>query len=465
MLKMDEATIEQRYVLLVATLSSFLTPFMASSINLAIPAIGSEFHAPAVVLNWIVTAYLLASATFLVPFGRLADLYGRKKVFLIGTAIYTMLSLFSGLARSGEILLVLRVFQGIGGAMIFGTGPALLTSVFPIHERGKVLGLNIAAVYTGLSLGPVVGGFLTYQIGWRSIFFLNFILGLVVLVVTVTRLKGEWRGARGEKFDLGGAVLYSVSLAALMTGMATLKTFAAASWIFFLGVAGLLGFIGWELRSSHPVLNLRLFRNVVFAFSNLAALINYSATFGVSFLLSLYLQLVKGFNPQTAGFILLAQPVLMAVFSPFAGRLSDRVEPRLVASLGMFLNFVGLAFFAVLKESTALLFIIGELMLMGLGFALFSSPNTNAVMSAVEKKYYGVASATLGTMRLLGQAFSMSLITLLFALYLNNMKLTLTAAPMLLKSIHMAFGVSAVLCAAGVFASLARGRLREKEEA
>lgn len=461
---MDKANTEQRYVLLVATLSSFLTPFMGSSVNLAIPAIGVEFHAPAVMLNWIVTAYLLASAVFLVPFGRLADLHGRKKVFLAGIVVYTMLSLFCGLARSGEALLAFRVIQGIGGAMIFGTGVAILTSVFPPDERGKVLGLNTAAVYTGLSLGPVAGGFLTHQLGWRSIFFLNFVLGLVILLVAVIRLKGEWRGAGGEKFDSGGAVLHSVSLAALMTGLATVKTAAAAPWLFFLGVAGLLGFIAWELHFAQPVLNLRLFRNLVFAFSNLAALINYSATFGVGFLLSLYLQLVKGFTPQTAGFILLAQPVLMALLSPFAGRLSDRVEPRLVASLGMFLNFLGLVLFALLNEATALFWIVAELVLMGIGFALFSSPNTNAVMSAVEKRYYGVASATLGTMRLVGQALGMSLITLIFALYLGDAKLTPAAAPLLLKSMQAAFGIAAALCAAGVFASLARGRLRERGE-
>jgi EmrB/QacA subfamily drug resistance transporter len=373
------ATAERRYVLLVATLSSFLTPFMASSINLAIPAIGAEFHAPAVVLNWIVTSYLLASAVFLVPFGRLADLYGRKRVFLVGTGVYALLSLFSGLARSGELLLVCRVFQGIGGAMIFGTGVAILTSVFPVQERGRALGLNTAAVYTGLSLGPIIGGFLTHQVGWRSIFFVNFVLGLVVFFATVTGLKGEWRGARGEKFDLGGAVAYSLSLAAVMVGISTARTLGAASWLFFLGVAGLLGFVGWELRLPHPVLDLRLFRNLVFAFSNLAALINYSATFGVSFLLSLYLQVVKGLDPQRAGFVLLAQPVVMAFLSPFAGRLSDRVEPRLVASLGMFLNFVGLVLFALLRAATALPAVVGELLLMGVGFALFSSPNTNAV--------------------------------------------------------------------------------------
>lgn len=447
----------KNYVLLVATLSAFLTPFMSSSINLAVPAIGREFHLEALMLNWIVTCFLLASAVFLLPFGRVADLYGRKKVFLAGIIIYTVLSLFSGLATSGEMLILFRILHGIGGALIFGTGVAILTSVFPPTERGRVLGLNVAAVYTGLSLGPVVGGFLTHQLGWRYIFFLNFLLGLIVVFTTLFKLKGEWREARGEKFDLVGAVLYSLSMMALMYGIATVNSVPHARWVLLLGVVLLVWFIRQELRYRYPLLNLNLFRNVVFAFSNVAALINYSATFAVGFLLSLYLQVVKGLDAQTAGFILLAQPVLIAILSPLAGRLSDRVEPRLIASLGMALTFVGLFLFIFLNRTTSLWVVIGNLVFLGIGFALFSSPNTNAVMSSVEKRYYGVASATLGTMRLVGQALSMALVTLFFTLYLKGTVIAPASAPLLLKSMHISFIIFAILSAAGVFASLARG--------
>ncbi|WP_165859240.1 MFS transporter [Desulfofundulus salinus] len=453
----------KKYVLLAATLASFLTPFMGSAVNLAVPAIGREFHLEALMLNWIVTSYLLASSVFLLPFGRAADLYGRKKVFLAGIITYTLLSLLSGLATSGEMLILFRILHGIGGAMIFGTGVAILTGVFPPQERGKVLGINVAAVYTGLSLGPVVGGFLTHQLGWRYIFLLNFLLGLIVVLVTVFKLKGEWRDGRGEKYDPAGAVLYSLGMTALMYGIAAVNSAPHAPWVLLLGVVLLASFIRQELRYRYPLLNLNLFRNLVFAFSNLAALIHYSATFAVGFLLSLYLQVVRGLDAQTAGFILLAQPILMALLSPLAGRLSDRVEPRLLASLGMALSFAGLFLFSLINKTTPLWTIMGYLVLLGIGFALFSSPNTNAVMSAVEKRYYGVASATLGTMRLVGQALSMALVTFFFGLYLKGTAITPAASPLLLKSMHISFLLFAVLCAGGVFFSLARGEVREKE--
>nr|WP_027356962.1 MFS transporter [Desulfofundulus thermocisternus] len=453
----------KKYVLLAATLASFLTPFMGSAVNLAIPAIGREFHLDALMLNWIVTSYLLASSVFLLPFGRAADLYGRKKVFLAGIITYTLLSLLSGLATSGEMLILFRILHGIGGAMIFGTGVAILTGVFPPRERGKVLGINVAAVYTGLSLGPVVGGFLTHQFGWRYIFYLNFLLGLIVVLVTVFKLKGEWRDVRGEKYDPAGAFLYTLGMAAFMYGIASANASTYARWVLALGLVLLALFIRQELRYPYPLINLNLFRNLVFAFSNLAALIHYSATFAVGFLLSLYLQVVRGLDAQTAGFILLAQPVLMALLSPLAGRLSDRVEPRLLASLGMALSFAGLFLFSLINKTTPLWVIMGNLVLLGIGFALFSSPNTNAVMSAVEKRYYGVASATLGTMRLVGQALSMALVTLFFGFYLKGRAIIPAASPLLLKSMHISFLLFAVLCAGGVYFSLARGEVREKE--
>ncbi|SHJ05369.1 MFS transporter [Desulfofundulus thermosubterraneus] len=460
---MDDTRDLKKYVLLAATLASFLTPFMGSAVNLAIPAIGREFHLDALMLNWIVTSYLLASSVFLLPFGRAADLYGRKKVFLAGIITYTLFSLLSGLATSGEMLILFRILHGIGGAMIFGTGVAMLTGVFPPQERGKVLGINVAAVYTGLSLGPVVGGFLTHQLGWRYIFYLNFLLGLIVVLVTVFKLKGEWRDVRGEKYDPAGAFLYTLGMAAFMYGIASANASTYARWVLALGLVLLALFIRQELRYPYPLINLNLFRNLVFAFSNLAALIHYSATFAVGFLLSLYLQVVRGLDAQTAGFILLAQPILMALLSPLAGRLSDRVEPRLLASLGMALSFAGLFLFSLINKTTPLWVIMGNLVLLGIGFALFSSPNTNAVMSAVEKRYYGVASATLGTMRLVGQALSMALVTLFFGFYLKGRAITLAASPLLLKSMHISFLLFAVLCAGGVYFSLARGEVREKE--
>ncbi len=448
----------QRPALLIASLASFLTPFMGSAVNLALPLMAREFAMDAVMLSWVASSFLLSAAMFLVPFGRLADIHGRKKIFTCGVAIFTFASLLTAAAVSGAMLIAMRILQGFGSAMIFGTGVAILTSVFPPGERGKALGINSAAVYLGLSLGPFFGGFLTQHLGWRSLFLINLPVG-VLLIVLVQRLQGEWAEARGEKFDLPGAFIYVAALTAIMLGFSLLPAGPGAV-LLVAGLGGLFAFTKWERQTPSPVLRMQLFTNTVFAFSNLAALIHYSATFALTFLLSLYLQYVKALPPQSAGFILVAQPVMMTVFSPIAGRLSDRIEPRLVASFGMLLSAAGLFLFTFLQESSTLPFLVAGLLLLGLGFALFSSPNTNAVMSAVDKRFYGIASGTLGTMRLTGQMLSMGIATLIFAIYLGRVQIAPANYPLFMKSMRSAFTIFSLLCLAGTFASLARGKVR-----
>ena len=450
----------KRAALLVAVFAAFLTPFMVSSINIALPALGAEFGMGAVALSWVPTSYLLAAAIFLVPFGRLADIYGRKKMFGWGIWIFTLSSLLLVFSPSSAVLIAFRILQGFGSAMIFGTGMAIITSVFPPAERGRVLGINVAAVYLGLSLGPFVGGFLTQQFGWRSIFLATVPVGFFVIYLLGTKLKGEWAEARGEKFDLPGSVIYGASLLMLMYGLSLLPA-ATGVWLILAGFFGIIVFIWWETRAASPVLNMNLFiGNPAFAFSNLAALINYSATFAVMFLLSLYLQYIKSFTPQQAGSILVFQPVMMTLFSPMAGKLSDRIEPRIVASLGMAFAALGLFLFTFLTPETSILFIIAGLVLLGFGFALFSSPNTNAVMSSIEKRFYGVGSATLGTMRLIGQMLSMGIAMVIFAVHIGGARITPEYYPLFLKSVKTAFSIFAVLCFCGIFASLARGKVR-----
>jgi EmrB/QacA subfamily drug resistance transporter len=456
---MNDTSIK-RSALLVATLASFLTPFMVSSINIALPAISGEFHMSAVLMSWVPTSYLLSAAMFLVPFGRLADIHGRKKVFACGMWIFTLTSLLLAFSPSAAVLLTLRVVQGFGSAMIFGTGMAILTSVFPAAERGRVLGINVAAVYLGLSLGPVLGGFLTHQFGWRSIFLANVPPGVMVIYFVTTKLKLEWAEAKGEKFDYAGALLYAVTLVALMYGLSLLPALQGV-WFILAGVAGIAAFVVWDAKSKSPLLNMNLFfNNPTFAFSNVAALINYSATFAVTFLISLYLQYLKGFTAQHAGMVLISQPVVMAAFSPLAGRLSDKIEPRVVASIGMGFSAAGLYMFTFIDPDTHLGFIITGLMLLGFGFALFSSPNTNAVMSSIEKRFYSVGSATLGTMRLIGQMLSMGITMVLFGLSIGNASITPGYYQVFLTSMRTAFMLFAALCVGGIFASLARGKVR-----
>jgi MFS family permease len=344
--------------------------------------------------------------------------------------------------------------------MIFSTGMAILTSVFPPGERGRALGLTVAAVYTGLSIGPPVGGAITQHLGWRWIFHANFGMGLVVLWIVLVRLRGEWKVDGARRYDLAGAVLYGAGLACALYGLATLNASTRGGPILAGGAVLLAGFVLRELRFPEPLLDLGLFRNGVFAFSNLAALIHYSATFGVALVLSWYLQGVRGLDPQTAGLVLLCQPVMMALVSPLAGRLSDRFEPRLIASAGMAITCVGVFLLAPLHRHTPVPWVMADLLFIGFGYAFFSSPNTNAIMSSVERSRYGVASAAVGTMRLIGQATSMAIVTFLFALYLKGGSGPAMPVPELLKSQRTCYLLFGVLCFAGVFASLARGRVR-----
>jgi EmrB/QacA subfamily drug resistance transporter len=448
-------------VLLVATTASFIFPFMVSTVNIALPSLGKELSLNTVTLGWIATAYLLSSAALLVPFGRIADIYGRKKIFVYGMGIFTFSSLLSGLANSATTLIAWRVLQGIGGAMFGGTAVALLTTVFPAKERGKVLGIIVAASYLGLSLGPLLGGALTQHLGWRSIFFLGAILGSLVIGVVLWKLKGEWTGAKGERFDFTGSVIYVLGLVALVYGFTLLPAMSGTGLIIG-GAIGLAAFARWEMRTESPVLDISLFKNSkAFAFSNLAALINYGATYAVTFLISLYLQYLKEFSPGSAGLILVAMPAVQAIFSPLTGRLSDRIEPRLIASAGMVLNTAGLVLFIFLDEETSLKLIIGNLILIGFGYALFVSPNTNAIMSSAPKTAYGVASATLATMRQVGMVLSMGIAMLMFALYeVGRVQITPQYYSLFQQSMRTSFIIFAILCFAGIFASLARGKVR-----
>lgn len=449
----------KRSTLIVASLSSFMTPFMGSSINIALPSIEKKFEMDAVLLSWVATSYLLAAATSLVPFGRLADIYGRKKTFAWGIVAFTATSLLCAVSTSGHMLILFRVFQGVGSAMIFATGIAILTSVFPPSERGKALGFNVAAVYLGLSFGPFLGGFLTQHFTWRSVFLINIPFGIVIVTLVWWKLKGEWAEAKGETFDAFGALVYALAIIGIMYGISLLPAFKSILFIFG-GLVGTVVFVKWESRAKYPVFHLGLFKeNKTFAFSNLAALINYSATFAVTFLLSLYLQRIKVLSPQTTGLILVAQPIVMALFSPLAGRLSDRIEPRIVASLGMSLTVAGLVPFIFLKQSSSLASILVSLIVLGFGFALFSSPNTNAIMGSVNKRFYGLASGSVGTMRLMGMMISMGIATLVFALYIGRVQITVEHYPTFMVSVRVAFGIFSLLCMGGVFASLARGNI------
>lgn len=452
-------------LLAAATLAAFLMPFMGSAVNVALPAISAAFSMSALSVSWVASAFLLAAAMVLVPAGRLADLIGRKRIFLTGAVIFAAGSLVCIGSPNQGVFIALRAVQGVGAAMTFSTGTAMLISAYPPEIRGKILGINIAGVYIGLTIGPFVGGLLVQHLGWESIFIFTALLGALVAALAMGIGTQPDATASGEAFDWPGATLYAVALFSLMYGFSVLPSLAAAVWIAA-GVVCLVFFIRQQSINPFPLINIRLFKgNRVFAFSNLAALINYCATFAITFILSLYLQHVKMLTPFQAGMVLVVEPLLQALFSPLAGRLSDRYEPRVIASVGMLLTVIGLISLTWMETDTPLTHIVTSLAVLGVGFAFFSSPNVNAIMSSVENRYYGVASATLATMRMLGQMLSMGIAMLVFAVIIGDQSLSFETGRLLISSGRLIFGVLAATCFFGIFASLARGRVHKRQPA
>jgi MFS family permease len=314
-------------------------------------------------------------------------------------------------------------------------------------------------VYLGLSLGPPVGGWIVGEFGWRPVFWMSAILCALALWLTLKYVRHEWKEAAGERFDLTGAVAYALAVVALMYGLSALPSSRGA---ISLGVAaaGMALFVRWETTAPAPLMDVRLLRdNRVFAFSNLAALINYAATFAVGFLLSLFLQYVKALTPQQAGLVMMSQPVMQALFSPVAGRLSDRVEPRLIASAGMTLTAAGLGLLSFLGARSSLPHIGASLLVLGVGFGLFSSPNTSAVMGSVDRRQFGLASAMIGTMRMLGQMFSMGMAALVIALFVGHNTIGAGNQEAFVRGSRLLLGGFAVLSILGIFASMARGKI------
>jgi MFS family permease len=353
------------------------------------------------------------------------------------------------------VLLISRAFQGIGSGITFNIIIAILTSVYPSNERGKALGISTAGTYIGLTFGPLIGGFMTERFGWQSIFLLTACFSLIVLLLVFLSLKGEWREARGEKFDTSGALVYCVAIALFMYGFSVLPTVPGIA-LLLAGAAGLLYFVRRELRLTSPLLDFRLFKNNrVFLFSNTATLINYMATFALTFLLSLYLQYIKGFSPGMAGLVMITSSVPMTICTPLAGRLSDKIEPRLVASAGQALNCVALALLIFLGNGTPIWYIILALVLYGIGNGFFASPNTNAIMGSVEKKTLGVASGTVATMRTGGMMLSMGVMMILFTIYIGQAEITLPYYPQFLSSVRVGFTVFTALCIGGAAAQMA----------
>jgi MFS family permease len=350
-----------------------------------------------------------------------------------------------------------RFAQGIFTAAIYATQMAIVSSVFAPARRGQVIGLTISSIYFGLTAGPALAGWLLEASGWRACMLVQVPFAIVALIVARARVEGEWRGEARAPLDIAGTLVYMLALSALLAGSSLLP--GTLAWgLVALGGAAAIAFVLIERKVSHPIFDLNLFfTNRVFGLSCLASFLMYVATYANVVLVALYLQYLKAMPPGQAGLIMMAQPLAMALCSPLAGKLSDRVEPRVLASLGMVLTVIGLAMLALLTPQSSLATLITALAIVGVGFGLFSAPNTNAIMGSVDKRHYGSANSKVATMRLLGQMCSMGVIAIAFALLLGPVAITPERYPALQAALRLSYLIAVALCVPAIFLSLARG--------
>ena len=354
-----------------------------ASVNIAIPDLAAELHANAKMVSWLPTIFLLANVALMLPFGKLADNYGRKRIYSYGLVLNILSSTMCALAFNMEWLLFWRFMQGAAAAMIFGTGVAILTSVTPAEKRGFALGIAAACVYIGLTVAPAVGGWLTELWGWRSVFLFQVPLVIMLLLLIKLRMHGEWKNERKAKFDWRGSGIFIIASTCLVFGLSQLPSIIG---IVLLSVAliAMVLFVVHQSKRDQPLIRVQMFKESrVFSMSLVTSLLMYASNYPLTFLLSLYLQYVKGFSPSESGQIILLQALAMAFLAPLSGRLSDKVQPRLLATLGCSIVACGFFILSRMDIDTQAWYIGSSLLLIGIGFGLFSTPNNNAIMGAV----------------------------------------------------------------------------------
>ncbi len=464
----------KQIVLGIVSVGTFMVSLDGSILNIAIPVISTDLQASFELVQWIPIIYLLVMAITLIGFGRLADLRGRKNYFFFGLALFTSASFLCMLATSGIMLIIFRLIQGTGSAFIAANSPSMITETFSPRETGKAMGTYVAAIYLGLVAGPVLGGLLVQGFTWRAIFAINLPIGTILFIIGYFKIKPLEPAVKNETFDILGTAIFGISLASLLLGLSLANTLGWLSLIiltfFIISIIGFIFFILIERKTKFPMLNLNLFRhNRIFAAANSAALINYIATMGVSFLLSIYLQSILKFPPAIAAFLLVPTTITMALFSLLSGRLSDRIGTRIPCTLGM--SIMAFGYFALILTIMYLpiIYIIISQFIIGVGIGLFSSPNQTAIMKSVEKRDLGIAAGTLSTMRVMGQSISIALLSAILLLFIPSSVLNAIldqisiSVPPITKvefemGMHTAFVVSAILCMFGAITSLVRGK-------
>ena len=443
---------KKNLLLFICTVLSFFTVFAVNAVTIVIPSIATEFHMSNIVQNWVTITFLLVVAVLSVPAGQISAKYGLKKVTIISVVLFIIISIANVLVTSQEQFLACRLILGIALSFINVTSMAMIVNAFPPEERGKALGINITGVYVGLSLSPVIGGILNYNLGWRSVVLFGVPFLFVILALLLTRIDDEWSSFKNLPLDLKGSFAYGIGMVLFMYGFTILNTQLGVI-LTVLGVMILLIFAWIELKQAHPVFDIRFFKNHKFLSANFASLCAYLATYAVTTILNYHLQYIKGFDSQTAGMILLVAPLCQVVLAPIAGRLSDRFVPQILAAIGMALGTLSLFLFSFLDSATSIEFLFVAMILYGIGFGLFSPPNTNVIMGSVPPKDTSVASAAVATMRTVGQAMSMGILTLVFAFVMGDVPIIQQYYPLLIQSCQITCIVCVVLCIASVFAS------------
>ncbi|MGO8949812.1 MAG: MFS transporter [Ktedonobacterales bacterium] len=472
-------------VLAIVGVGVFMATLDSSIVNISLPAIARYFGVP---LNgeveWVIIAYLVMTAATLLTIGRLADMIGRKPIWVAGLIIFTIGSAICGAAPTLGFLVAARAFQGLGGALLMAISAAMLTSAFPASERGRALGFNAVIVALGVSTGPTLGGVLTTHFTWRSIFYVNVPIGIIGFIATLVALHEP--KARGKlRLDPLGAVLLATGLASLTAGLSFGQEWGWTSPLeiasILVAVVSLVGLVLVELRVSAPVVDLRLLRNRVFASANISLILSFLALFAVSFMLPFYLEELRGFTAEEAGFLLTPLPLTIAVIAPFSGTLADRIGSRWLAAVGLGIACVGLLLISQLDAHSSLFDMIWRLVVTGVGQGLFQSPNNSALMGAAPAKQQGSAAGFLATGRVVGQSISVALSGAIFATLggATAGAILATAAssgaralsPVAMAALqqtfvdafHTTFVILACVAAVGVFTSLVRGNEADRQ--
>jgi len=460
-------------VLSVTTIGALMAAIDSTIVILALPDMMVQLHADLVEMIWVIMAYILISTVFLLTFGRVADLFGRVRMYNLGFVVFTVGSTLCGLSGTATQLILFRLVQGSGAAMMVVNSVAILTEVFPPNERGRALGINAVTFSAGGVIGPVLGGLLLTAGDWRWIFFINVPIGLFGALWGYLALKEMSTRKQGERFDPLGAATFSLGLVSVLLALTLgiqFNWFSAPIVSLFAAFVILLGvFLWWERRASNPVLDLSLFRDRIYNFSVLAAMMQALALFAVNFLIIFYLQGVRGYDPLKAALLLIPLPVVSAVLAPLSGLLADRIGARIPATLGLLIQGVALAWFTRITPTTTYAQLVVGLALMGVGGGLFYSPNTSAAMNAAPRPRLGVASATLATLRQAGMVTSFALSLAVAAASLprdvmmqlfvgTNVTLGSQVTQDFVIGMHSAFIVSIVLCLVAAGLSAVRGR-------